>query len=99
MTKAVVFSKLLNHCSPEGWWEDCCHWTCVPVTAVVVVMVVVAVVNTLTNVLCTLDRRLLSCIACCNLMAKVQIYEPCEKMSLFQDLCWTKKSKLAKSLK
>ena len=43
------------------------------------VIVVVAVVNTLTNVLCTVDRRLLRCIACCTLMAKVQIYEPCKK--------------------
>ena len=44
-----------------------------------VVMVVVPVVNTLTHVLCTLDRRFFSCIACCTHMAKVQIDEPCEK--------------------
>ena len=61
-------------------------------------MVVVAVVNTLTNVLCTLNRRFFSCIACCTHMAKVQIDEPCEKKrSLFQGLCWTKKSELAKT--
>ena len=46
-----------------------------------------------------MDRRLLSCIACCTLLAKVQIYERYKKrMSSFQELCWTRKSKLAKSL-
>ena len=74
-----MFGKLLNHCSTEGSWENCFHWKFVPVTAAVDVIVVVAVVETLINVLCTVDRRLLSCIAWCTLMAKVQIYEPCKK--------------------
>ena len=56
MIRAVVFSKLLNHCRLEGGWDDCYHWKWVPLTIVVVVIVVVAIVTTLTNVLCTLDR-------------------------------------------
>ena len=50
-----------------------------PVTAAVDVLVVVAVVKTLINVLCTVDRRLLRYIAWCTLMGKVQSYEPCKK--------------------
>ena len=74
-----MFGKLLNHCSTEGSRENWFHWKFVPVTAAVDVIVVVAVVKTLINVLCTVDRRLLSCIACCTLIAKVQIYEPYKK--------------------
>ena len=46
-----------------------------------------------------MDRRLLSCIVCCTFQAKVQIYERYKKrMTSFQELCRTRKSKLAKSL-
>ena len=47
------------------------HGNFVPVTAAVDVIVVVAVVKTLINVLCTVDRRLLNCIAWCTRRGKV----------------------------